>query len=76
MSGSLTDRPAAMSRTQFDCAREQGSAYWLYVVERAGTDSARIVRIQDPAGNARSFTFDHGWLGIAELDRDVERQED
>ena len=76
MTGSLTDRPVGLSRTQFDCAREQGDAYWLYVVEWAGTDSARIVRIQDPAGNARTFTFDHGWLGIAELDSEEEHRED
>ncbi len=75
MTGSLTDRPAALSRTQFDCAREHGDAYWLYVVERAGTDSARIVRIQDPAGNARTFTFDRGWLDIAELDSKENRED-
>ena len=68
MTGSLTDRPVGLSRTQFDCAREHGDAYWLYVVERAGTDRARIVRIEDPAGNARTFTFDHGWLDVAKLD--------
>ena len=76
MTGNLSGRPVALSRTQFDFARGHGDAYWLYIVERAGTDSARIVRIQDPAGNARSFTFDHGWLEIAVLDRDEERQED
>lgn len=49
MTGSLADRPVGLSRTQFDCARERGSAYWLYVVEHA-TDpgQARILRIQDP----------------------------
>ena len=76
MTGSLTDRPVGLSRTQFDCARTHGAAYWLYVVERAGTDSPRIVRIQDPAGNARTFTFDHGWLDIAELDSNEEHRED
>ena len=72
MTCSLTDRPVGLSRTQFDCAREHGDSYWLYVVEQAGTDSARIVRIQDPAGNAHTFTFDHGWLDIAELDSEEE----
>ena len=76
ITGSLTDRPVGVSRTQFDCARAHGRAYWLYVVERAGMDSARIVRIQDPAGNARTFTFDHGWLDIAELDSEEEHRED
>ena len=68
MTGSFIERPAALSRAQFECAREKGESYWLYVVEQAGTNSARIVRIQDPAGKARSFTFDHGWLEVAKLD--------
>ena len=76
MTGSLTDRPVGLSRTQFDCARQHGDAYWLYVVEQAGTNDARIVRIQDPAGHARTFTFDHGWLDIAEVDSEEEHRED
>lgn len=72
MTGSLMDHPVGLSRKQFDCARDHGAAYWLYVVEQAGTDNARLVRIQDPAGKARTFTFDHGWLGIAEVDSEEE----
>jgi len=68
MTGGLRDRPIGLSQTQFECAQKHGEAYWLYVVEHAGTDSARIVRIQDPAGKARTFTFDHGWLSIADVD--------
>jgi hypothetical protein len=68
MTGGLRDRPVGLSHTQFECAREHGEAYWLYVVEHSGTDSARIVRIQDPAGKTRTFTFDHGWLSIAHID--------
>src|SRR5690606_17921899 len=66
MTGGLEDRPVGVSHTQFDCARQHGESYWLYVVERVGRDDARIVRIQDPAGKARTFTFDHGWLTVAE----------
>lgn len=67
MTGSLADRPVGLSRTQFDCARERGAAYWLYVVEHA-TDAtqARILRIQDPVAHARTFTFDRGWAEIAQ----------
>lgn len=68
MTGSLDDHPVGLSRTQFDCARKHGEAYWLYVVEHAGTDAARIVRIQDPAGKAQTFTFDRGWINVAEAD--------
>jgi hypothetical protein len=75
MTGSLHDRPVGLSRTQFECAQKQGEAYWLYVVEHAGTDTARIVRVQDPAGKARTFTFDHGWLGVADVDTEHEDRE-
>lgn len=69
MTGTLEDRPVGLSRTQFDFARDKGDSYWLYVVERA-TDhqQARVLRIQDPAGHARTFTFDHGWIEIARTD--------
>lgn len=66
MSGSLDDRPVGLSHTQFEWARKCGAAFWLYVVEHA-TDSTktRILRIQDPVANARTFTFDYGWREIA-----------
>lgn len=66
MTGSLEDRPVGLSHRQFDYAREKGGAYWLYVVEHA-TDptKARVLRIQNPAGLARTFTFDRGWREIA-----------
>ena len=67
MKGTLKDRPVGLSRSQFECSREHGEAFWLYVVERAGVpEQARLVRIQDPAGNAGTFTFDHGWIAVAE----------
>jgi len=75
MSGGMEDRPVGLSRTQFECAREHGSAYWLYVVERAGTHQRRIVRIQDPAGKARIFTFDNSWLAVADVDTMESEQE-
>lgn len=76
MTGRLVDRPVGLSHTQFETAREHGDDYWLYVVERAGTDEPRILRIQDPAGKARTFTLDHGWLGVAETDSEEEPRED
>ena len=76
MSGTLTDRPVGMSSEQFKCAQKKGSAYWLYVVEKTGTDTARIVRIQDPAGQAKTFTFDHGWLNVAHVNNNREDGED
>lgn len=76
MTGRLSGRPVGLSHTQFGWAREHGEAYWLYVVECAGSDKARLVRIQNPAGKARTFTFDHGWLDIAETDSEEEPRED
>ena len=68
MRGCLHDRPVGLSHTQFKHAQERGNAYWLYVVEHAGDEDARIVRIRDPAGKAQTFTFDRGWLEVAEVD--------
>jgi hypothetical protein len=66
MTGTLADRPVGLSRTQFDCARDRGAAYWLYVVEHAtDPEQVRILRIQDPVAHARTFTFDRGWIEIA-----------
>ncbi|MBF6650217.1 DUF3883 domain-containing protein [Methylobacter sp. BlB1] len=66
MSGTLADRPVGLSKKQFVEAQKRGSAYWLYVVEQASDpDKFRILRIQDPVTHARTFTFDHGWIGIA-----------
>ena len=66
MAGTLNDRPVGMSSCQFEWARTRGDHCWLYVVERVGTSDVRVVRIQDPAGKAKTFTFDHGWRSIAE----------
>lgn len=68
MTGSLEDRPVGLSRAQFEQAQKHGTGYWLYIVEYAGTEAARVVRIQDPAGKAKTFTFDQGWLSVAEVD--------
>lgn len=66
MTRDLKSRPVGMSHAQFECAREHGRGFWLYVVEHAADPQLRrIVRIQDPAGKARTFTFDQGWVAIA-----------
>jgi hypothetical protein len=75
MTGSLLDRSVGMSDTQFKCAQEHGEAFWLYIVEQAGTLDSRIVRIKDPAGKARTFTFDAGWLAVAESQSQEKEQQ-
>ena len=74
MMRTLKDRPVGMSRTQFEWAQERGEAYWLYIVEKAGTSDATMVRIQDPAGKAMTFTFDYGWRAVA-TERDDKESE-
>jgi hypothetical protein len=51
----------ALTSRQFERARELRTAYWLYVVELAGTDQERVFRIQDPAGRIDQYFFDDGW---------------
>lgn len=68
MTGTLNDRPIGISRTQFEWAKKHRDRFWLYVVERARTSDARVVRIQDPVGKAKTFTFDHGWRAVASDD--------
>ena len=68
MKKSLQNRPVGISHTQFGGAIEHGESFWLYVVEYADDDEKyRIVKIQDPFGKARTFTFDHGWLEVADV---------
>ena len=67
MTGSLDERPVGLSHTQFNCALAKGDAYWLYVVEYATQPTlARVLKIQNPVGRARTFTFDHGWRQVAQ----------
>lgn len=69
LSGGWGEHPVGLSHTQFKLAQEKGDAYWLYVVEHAGDpERIRLLRIQDPAGLAETFTFDDGWAEIAEPD--------
>jgi len=65
MTGSLKDHPVGLSHKQFMFAAEKGENFWFYIVEHANTESPRILRIQDPVGKARTFSFDKGWADIA-----------
>ncbi|MCA7024942.1 MULTISPECIES: DUF3883 domain-containing protein [Stenotrophomonas] len=66
MTGALEHRPVTLSHTQFRHALQKHEAYWLYVVEFATIpQQRRILRIRNPAGTAKSFTFDEGWKAIA-----------
>lgn len=70
MKGTLQDYPVCLSKTQFEFAQKHRHNYWLYIVECVDTDKPRIIRIQDPFGKARNFTFDHGWIAVAEINKE------
>src|SRR5262249_53265933 len=65
MVGTLANHPVGMSKRQFETAQDKQTRFWLYIVENATSEEPRILKIQDPAGNARTFTFDQGWKEIA-----------
>ena len=67
LSGTLQNRSATLTKKQFECAQQERDSYWLYIVENAGDpQSANIVKINDPAGWAKTFTFDHGWKEVSQ----------
>ena len=68
MTQSLAERPVGLTRTQYEYARKYGENYWLYIVEHTNGEVPRIVRINDPAGKARTYTFDRGWKDVAHED--------
>lgn len=55
-----------LTRTQFEAAQESKDKYWLYIVERAEQDDARIIRIQNPACQVDQFLYDDGWRDLSE----------
>jgi hypothetical protein len=67
--GSMRDRPVGLSSVQFRFALQHREHYWLCVVEHTDDPArGRIVKIQDPAGRAGTFTYDRGWVQIADID--------
>jgi hypothetical protein len=54
-----------LSSTQFEAAQRLGEQYWLYVVENADSQEARVYPIQNPAGLSEKFIFDAGWKEIS-----------
>ena len=62
--------------TLFPTDRTLRVSPWFHLFERAGAARTRIVRIHDPAGNARTRTFDHGRLDIAVLNSKEEHRKD
>ena len=65
MKDTLDNRPVTMSAPQMDEARRGEEMFWLYIVERAGTPQARMLKIQNPYHRTGTFTFDRGWASVA-----------
>jgi hypothetical protein len=63
-------RGVGLSRRQFEESRNEGAAFWLYVVEYA-TDPARrrIYSVNDPYSAIRTYFFDSGWSALGEDDQ-------
>ncbi len=57
---------AALTKPQFEKAREVGDRYWLYVVERAQGENYKIHTIQNPAQRVNQFIYDDGWKIISD----------
>jgi len=66
LSGAWGQDGVGLTSTEFQRARELSGSYWLYVVQKALTNDYQIYRIQDPAGKANWFYFDHGWSQAAD----------
>jgi hypothetical protein len=65
--GPWTRQGVAISRRQFEAAREYADRYWLYVVEFADDLArARIHPIHNPFGKITQFWFDNGWRQLAD----------
>jgi hypothetical protein len=60
-------RGVGLSRRRFEESRNEGSTFWLYVVEYA-TDPARrrVYPVNDPSSAIRTYFFDSGWSALAE----------
>jgi len=61
LSGNWGSDGAALTKPQFEKARELGDRYWLYVVEKAQQQDFKIHPIQDPAQRVNQFIYDDGW---------------
>lgn len=55
---------AALTKPQFDKAKELGDKCWLYVVERAQQEDYKIHPIQNPAQRVNQFIYDDGWKNL------------
>lgn len=54
-------RGVKVTRNQFETGEEYQDQFWLYVVEQAETDEAKLTPIQNPVGLVGEFYYDDSW---------------
>jgi hypothetical protein len=59
-------RGVCMTLRQFETGNEEQDKFWLYVVEQAETDEARVTPIQNPVGLVNEFYYDDSWRQLAD----------
>jgi hypothetical protein len=60
-----TKRGVCMSSRQFEEGNIRQDDFWLYVVEEAETDAAKVITIQNPVGWVGEFYYDDSWRQLA-----------
>ena len=63
-------RGVCMTRPQFKMGKKHKDKFWLYVVELAETDKAKVTIIKDPVGWVGEFYYDESWRQLAEDEGD------
>ncbi|MBD2538656.1 DUF3883 domain-containing protein [Coleofasciculus sp. FACHB-SPT36] len=59
-------RGVCISLTQFEKGNEKQDKFWLYVVEQAEMDKAKVTLIQNPVGLVGEFYYDDSWRQLAD----------
>ena len=65
-----TKRGVCMSSKQFEEGNIRQDDFWLYVVEQAETDAAKVITIQNPVGWVGEFYYDDSWRQLANDEAD------
>ncbi|MDX2504169.1 MAG: DUF3883 domain-containing protein [Gammaproteobacteria bacterium] len=73
--GPWGERGVGVTTTQFDTAKIEGDAYWLFVVENVYSDKPRVHKIKNPANQVTRYYFNESWSILSEQTDDVPKPE-
>ncbi|MBD2463940.1 DUF3883 domain-containing protein [Oscillatoria sp. FACHB-1407] len=59
-------RGVCMTLKQFETGNVEQDKFWLYVVEQAESDEAKVTPIQNPVGLVGEFYYDDSWRQLAD----------